>query len=44
MDLLKLVLVVIMFLGVFLFMMVYDIENFFIKVDMFLLRNVGVEL
>ena len=44
MDLLKLALVVITLSGVYLFMMVHDIENPFIKADMSLPRNVGAEL
>ena len=45
MDLLKLALVVITLSGVYLFMMVHDIENpFIIKADMSLPRNVGAEL
>ena len=44
MDLLKLALVVITLSGVYLFMMVHDIENPFIKADVSLPRNVGAEL
>jgi len=44
MDLLKLALVVITFSGVYLFMMVHDIENPHIKADMSLPRNFEAEL
>ena len=44
MDLLKIALVVITLSGVYLFMMVHDIENPYIKADVSLPRNFGAEL
>ena len=44
MDLLKVALVVITLSGVYLFMMVHDIEKTYIKADVSLPRNVGAEL